>query len=233
MSSQELNAGTVMNASAALLNDAAKSLYTFAAQIPFLNLALQELQEIFQLNEVPVVDTTSAVITIPDGIDKIGFGGTNEDPKLPDDLIEPQILYERESGVDPYTLMGKLNSLPRQLEGTEISQFINYVWQSQEIRFLPANRDNDIKIDYIRDLFVAIVDENSVINVINAASFLEFRNAGLCAFFIGENKTRADDLNGFASLAIDRATGISTKGRQAIFTRRRPFRSAYKKGSYI
>lgn len=228
-----LTAGEVMNAVAsALLNDAARSIYTYSAQIPMLNVALQELQEYFELNNVPVTDTvTSNPIEIAAGVNRIKFDAAN--PHLPNDLIEPKILWEREHDVDPYTQMRRLDSLPRYMAGVEINQFIYYTWQSQEIRFLPANQINDIKIDYIRRIFNPVLNELSTLNVINSQSFLEFRTGALCAEFIGENKTRADDLNAYASLSLDRVVGIGTKGRQAIITRHRPFRSSYKRRTYM
>src|SRR5690606_40230352 len=57
----------------------------------------------------------------------------------------------------PYTTlfrsMTRKDFLPHNLEGVETNRFIYYVWQAQQIRFLPSNQDNDIKIDYIRQLF--------------------------------------------------------------------------------
>lgn len=228
----QLLAGEVFDKSAALLNDTAKSNYTNAAQLPYLNMALQELQEIFELNNIPITDALSTVINIPEGFSSIQFNVTNG-PRLPDDLIEPQKLWERDEGGDAFIPMTKVGSLPQNMVGIDISQFQIYVWESQQIKFFAATRDNDIKIEYIRSLFTPIVDLNSPINVVNAQSFLEYRTAALCAQFIGENKTRADELNGNAGLSIDRVTGIGTKGRQSITLRRRPFRSSYKRRTYF
>lgn len=231
-STSDLTAEQVMDGSAALLNDTAQSVYTDTIQIPYLNLALDELQEIFQLNNIPATDEQSAVINVPSGFTAIKFNVTNG-PQLPSDLVEPLKLWEREEDTDPFVPMTRVNSFPHELEGNEITQFQWYKWEAQEIRFLEANRDNDIKMDYTRRLFVPIVVKENPINIINAKTFLEYRTAGLCAEFIGENKTRASDLNVFASLAIDRATGIGTKGRQASIVRHRPFRSSYKRRSYM
>jgi len=232
-----VTAGTIMNQSAALMNDAARSIYTYAIQIPYLNMALQELQEIFELNNVPVTDTvTSTPITVPAGITSVGFSpdmpvvGT---PYLPDDLIEPKVVWERQIGVDPYVPMARLDFLPRYMEGVEITQFIHYVWQSQEIRVLAANQINQLKIDYIRNLFAAFTDEDDEISIVNTQSFLEYRNAGLLAQFCAENPTRAQSLNQDAIMALDRSVGIGTKGRQAINIRHRPFRSSYKRRTYM
>jgi|SRR6185295_16720311 len=237
MAGPVLLTGEVMDKSASLLNDSGKSIYTYIKQLPYLNMALSELQEYFELNEVPVVDNVSAVIEVPAGTTSIGFSPDPpivDTPYLPDDLIEPQILWERQSGINPYISMSKVDFLPRYMEGIEINQFIYYVWESQEIRLLSSNQDNDIKMNYIRNLFTEFTDTDGEdeIAVLNSRSFLQYRNAGLCAEFIGENKTRADELNAFASLAMDRVVGIGTKGRQAINTRHKPFRASYKRRSF-
>jgi hypothetical protein len=231
MAAPTLTAATVMDKSAVYLNDPSKTRYTYEKQIPFLNGALQELQEFFELNEVPVTATVSAVIQVDAGVDYIGF--SNTDPKLPDDLIEPSVLWERTRDIDPYVPMTAVDVLPRYMEGIEISQFIYYVWQTQRIKFFASNADNDIKMDYIRNLFTPVTKSADSIFIINAQSFLEFRNAGLCARFLGENPSRADSLDNDASLSLDRALGISTKGRQNITTRHRPFRAGFKRRANV
>jgi len=237
MAAPDLTSGAVMTSSAALLNDTSLSIYTFTKQLPYLNRALAELQEFFELNEVPVTSTVSAVLPVDAGITSIGYSPTPPVvgvTYLPNDLIEPSVVWERQRDINPYTMMSRLNFLPEYMSGVEIPQFLYYVWESQEIRFLPANQDNDLKLDYIKYLFTPFTSVTGAdqVNVDNADSFLSYRTAGLCAQFIGENKTRADDLNNFAGLAMDRVIGIGAKGRQAINTRHRPFRSSYKKRSY-
>lgn len=226
MSTVDLTAGQVMDMSAALLNDTQKQVYTYQAQTPYLNMALQELQELFELNEVPVTSEVSAVIPIPVGYDHIAFNN-GVYPTLPADFTEPIALFEQNTGAHGYNPMMKVTSLPKHIGAN--NSFIVYVWESNEIRFLPSVQVNNIKIDYIRNLFVPIVDENSQLYIGSAKSFLEYRNAALCAEFIGENSSRATSLNGFCELAIDRAIGIGSKGRQNITIRKRPFRASYKR----
>src|SRR5690606_17759652 len=115
--------------------------------------------------------------------------------------------------------------IPHGLQGTPVGYFGIYVWEDQKIKFLEASLNIDVKIDYIKELFPQLVDENSPINIINARTFLEYRTASLLAEFIERNLTSAQGLNTYAVLALDRATGIGVKGKQAISTRRRPFRS--------
>jgi hypothetical protein len=228
-----------MDISASLMNDSAKQTYTYAAQSPYLRIALQELRELFELNNIPVTQqVTAPVMTLNPGVTTIVYGaaGTPAAPKLPDDLVEPAQLWERNFGIDPYVPMTKRDYLPHQLEGIQSNQFIYYVWQGQSIQVLPSVQKNDIKMDYIRQLFPdagATIDQATIINVVNAQTFLEFRTASLLAEFIERNETSAQGLGAQALLALDRATGIGVKGKQNIFTRRRPFRAGYKRRGWM
>lgn len=227
-----------MDLSASLLNDTAKTVYTYAAQSPYLRMALQELREFFELNNIPVTQSTSVSIEVAAGVTAIEFNnaGTPLLPKLPDDLVEPAQLWERQHNVNPYTPMSKRDYLPHDLEDVNTNNFVYYTWNGQKIEFLASNQDNDIKIDYIKQMFPDAgdtIDENTIINVVNGASFLQYRVAALCAEFIERNETSANALNANAVLSIDRATGIGVKGKQNIMTRRRPFRAAYKKRGWM
>ena len=226
MATPDFTAGDVMDSAAALLNDVARSVYTYAAQLPYLNLASQELQELFEHNEIPVTTEKSSEITVAADETEITFDVA---PLLPEDLIEPQELWEKFDGdTTQFTPMTRVTQLPEYLEGQPTSQRIYWAWNDQKIKLFEATGITIIKIDYIKALFTEIVDENQNIGVINAKTFLEFRTAGLCARYIGENPTRADQLDNSASLAMDRALGIGAKTRQSIITRRRPFRASYK-----
>jgi len=229
----DLVASTVLDKAASLMNDTAEVTYGYSVTLPYLQIAMQELQEEFQLNSIPSSENTSAIVAMLAGQTEIIFdGGSN--PSLPDDLIEPKQLWERNTGIDPFIPMTKRDFLPHYLEGAPTTTFTYWVWQDQKIKFLVSTADNDVKIDYVKTLFPDLVDENSLIGIINARTFLEFRTAGLCAEFIERNITSADALNGQGVLALQRAMGIGVKGKQAIQTRRRPFRSSYKRarGSY-
>lgn len=216
---------------ASLMNDTAQTKYTNAAVLPYFNLALNILQEIFELNGIPVTHKTSpAVITIKAGVDKIGFDTT---PALPSDLIEIEQLWESTFGLNQWIPMVKKDFLPHVLQNnTTISQFLIYAWKDEHLEFIAANADIDIKIDYVGSIFktpIKIVNVDVNIPIVNIETYLDFETAALCAMFIAENETRAMVLNGQAGEALSRALGIPVKGMQSIFTRRRPFRSAFKR----
>lgn len=226
MPTPDIVASTVMNLSAALLNDAARSDYTYAAQLPYLQIALKELREFLELNNFAVTAEKSTVITIPAGDTSIGFGTV---PALPADLVEIQQLWESSDSNDTgWIPISKREVVPNYLSGTSTNQFGVWAWNDNAINFPAATEINYLKIDYIKSLFTAVVDENTVIGVINSDLFLIYRNAALCAQFIGENKERSDELNSFAVLSRDNILGIENKGKQSINTRRRPFRASWK-----
>jgi hypothetical protein len=232
MAAVDLLAGTVMAKAATLMNDTARTVYTYVAMVPYLQIALQELREHFELHNISCTQLSSTPINVPAGITEIIYNGVGV-PKLPDAFVEPIQLWERQAGIDPYIPMHRRDFLSHNLEGIPTGQFVYYTLNNQKIEFLVSNRSNDIKIDYVQELFTPVVDETSLINVVNAATFLEYRTASLLAEFIERNLTSSNALGGYAMLAIDRATGIGVKGKQTIMTRRRPFRAGYKKRGWM
>ena len=230
MSTTSLTTAQVMNKAASLLNDTAREIFTYAAQLPYLQMAIDELQEAFELNNVPLTMKTSAEIEVDTGTVEINpIEGTA--PNYPANLVEIEQLWERLQGTDDsYLPMTKRNFLPHYLENIIVPSLVFWSWNDQVIHFLGASTDRDVKLDYIAAKFPDTddLDETSTIGVINARSFLQYRTAGLCAEFIGENQSRAQSLNGFAQLAADRSLGISVKAKQAVVKRRRPFRASFR-----
>ncbi len=219
---------------AALMNDVAQTQYTEAAVLPYFNLALDILQEVYELNGLPVTDKTSAAITVPAGVTRIGFDTT---PAIPSNLIEIEQLWESFPGQNWWLPMTKKQFIPHYLQtDTTISQFLIWAWKDSAIEVIAANSDEDIKIDYISSIFnTPIIIDNINVNLpfTNIKTYLEFETAALCAIYIAENSERATLLAGQASDALSRALGIPVKGMQSIVTRRRPFRSSYRNRGMI
>jgi len=225
-----LTAADVMDKAASYQNDANKTKYTYAAQIPFLNTALQELEKAFALDNMPVTDTTSTMVTLAAGVTAIGYAPVVPVvgvAYLPSNLVEPIRVWERATGVNPYTPVAKSLYLIPDSTGVERSSFGEYAWKSNQIQFLPSNRINDVLIEYTRALFTKITASTDLIGLSTAQTFLEYRTGALVAKFIGEDEPRSVELNGYAGLSLDQDLGIGAKGRQNIMVRRRPFRSSY------
>jgi len=211
------------------LNDTAKSIYPYTVQLPYLNMALAELQEFLELNQVPITEFQSFVILAKAGTNKLVFQNL-PDNKLPADMVEPELLWERQAGQSKgFTRMTRVKVLPIELEGIATNTLGVYTWQNEEVTFFPATCDIEVKIDYLRQMFFEILSEDDEIVGANLQSFVQYRTAALCSEFIGENQSRAMSLNNYAALAMDRVIGIGTKSKQAIMTRRRPFRQGFKR----
>lgn len=223
-----LLASEVMDLAAAALNDVNKTRYTYAIQIPYLKLSLQELQEIYELNSLSVTEKTSAAIPVNAGVTELIFNAPSQ-PRLPDNLIEPEQLWERPRDNDPFVPMTRKNYLPHNLQGVETSSLMYWVWQDNKILFLSSNADNDVKIDYIGSLFPKYISTETPIPVINAQNYLAYKTAELIADMIEHNQPRAQANGARATLSLDRISGITVKSKQQIMTRRRPFRQAFKR----
>jgi hypothetical protein len=219
-----------------LMNDTAQSIYTNVAVLPYLNTALDDLQEIFGQNNLPITNEVSAVITVPTPNRVVAFGAVPPAPALPTDLLEIQRIWETQSGEDNWIPMTKKEFLDLYADDVATNHFLFWAWVNQEIRLPLANQDIDLKLQYIASRFspVLIGGVNASLPVLNAKSYLSYHTAALCAMFIAENPTRAEVLANLAEDALSRTLGINNKGRQSIATRRRPFRASYKtRGPFV
>jgi len=223
----------VMSMAASLLNDTGRNSATDSAVLPYFNIALDDLQEIFEHNNIPITNETSANLALTAGDTVISFSSS---PALPAALVEIQRLWERSAGTPPYVPMGKVEFIPHDQEDLSITQFLIWAWINEEIRLIATTADVDVKIDYIQSIFstpIEIADIGTDLPVINVKQYLGYHTASLYAMFAGENETRAAILENKAIEALDRELGIPTKGRQSITTRRQPFMSSHRRRSYV
>ena len=219
----------VLDLVASLMNDTAKTKYTYAATLPYFNIALQDLQLALEVNEIGVSELTAAATTVNVGVTAIVANSTTV-PTYPADLVEIQQLWEKLAGSsDPYTPMFKRDFLPHYLDSIPTTDLVYWAWLNQEIQFIGATTPRDVKIDYIKQYFANTVSSTTAaVDVINSRTFLMYRTAAHCARFIGENPTRADSLDGDATVALDGLLAIGVKGKQDVQTRRKPFLGGYK-----
>lgn len=221
----QVSTGTVIGDNVRpLLNVTALDGYSDVVILPYFKMAYDELRMECEDNNIPFTNITSKVITITAGVIDVG-GPTG--PALPPGLVEIYEIYERTSGTDnDFMLMRRRNFLPKT---SQLTQFLEiWTWQNQVINFLGANSAVDIKIDYVADTLVNIVDSNTLIPLFNSRLYLGYRTAALCARFIGENPDRADQLDGMASNALEMLENIGVKNQQGNPIRRKPFMSAYR-----
>ena len=133
----------VINMSASLLNDTAKTVFTDVAQLPYLNMAFRELGELLELNNVAVTNETSSVISVDADGNNIG-GDDPSDPALPTGLIEIRQLWQRPTGTStPFLPIQRFEYLPNYWTDQSISIIPAWAWMGQTIRLVPANVATD------------------------------------------------------------------------------------------
>lgn len=225
MSTVNLVAYQVIDMVASLMNDTAKTDYTYDVVLPYLNMAIAELNEHLEEGNVAITNQVSLPIPV-----KIGQGNIIN---LPWDLVEVQEVAERQFGSDDL-----FRPLPRKeftINLPPSNSLLFWAWIDQSVRFNPngALSVMEVQLKYIRRPFKPAQEIQTIIGTVNAASFLMYKTAALCSMFIGENETRSGVLNEQAELALERIEGISNKAKQQIMTRHRPFRAAFKmRGGY-
>src|SRR5436190_1966994 len=124
MSTTSLTAGDVMDRVAALMNDPAKTDYTYLAQVMYLNMAIDELCEELENSNATATNQTSLVI-------KVGVG-ENQIPSPPADLVEIQSVGERLAGtLDGFIKMDRREFVP---EFPPNNALIYWAWENQKIK---------------------------------------------------------------------------------------------------
>lgn len=220
----------IMDITAADMNDSAQENYTDLALLPYFNMALRELLERFEENQIPVTNnTTSPDILCPAGTTEIGYGGV---PPLPNDLIEVNQMWEStDEGMSWMPLSRVTYINPNISDNHELSYFGRYAWKNNAIIVPPALNDVLVRIQYVARLVVipvplANVDDD--INVRGCELFVGHKTAALCSMLSLQDTERATALNMLAEEAMARQLNVPTKAAQAITSRRRPFRQTYK-----
>lgn len=218
-----LTAGDIFDDVRAHLNDQGNANFTDEVQLPFINMAVDELQQELEHHNIGLVNAT--VVDVPVLAGQTEIGGLD----LPEGLTEIENIYERFTGSgNEYQMMERRNFLPP-LDVSDRTMYLQwYVFNDQKIQFMGSTDNEQLRIDYIKRRIPKVINRSTVIDVIGARSVLAYRTAGLIADDIGENETRAEKMNANAMDRLNTLLSINLKGKQAIVVRRRPFRAGYK-----
>ena len=212
------------------LNDVGISYYSNDILLPALKIAYEDLRLECQDANIPFTNKTSTVITVPAGVKSIGASDEASSPALPVDLVEIVEMYERTAGSsNDYMQMNPARFLPKTDVLTAYLRV--FVWQKQVIRLLGSTSAIEVKIDYVANTLSKMIDSNTEIIINNCINALSFRTAGLCARYMMENATRADELDAEASRCLGLMENIDIKNQQSMPVRRRPFRASFKSRS--
>jgi len=203
----------VIEESRALLNaTAATNLFTETQLLPLFKKAYDELQDLLQLADIPVIWESVVPTNVP-------INGTTL--TLPADFYSPIELHEKDVGQtdDNYSLMQRVMWLPDAISSNMLTW---WEYREQAINFIPPLAARTVRLRYYKAL-PTIVDGTDDVEVNNAKTFLAARTAALAAFTIGEDNERASALQEDANAALDRIERLSVKNSQELRARRRPF----------
>lgn len=181
-------ASDVMDESASLLNDTAKTQFTYTAQLPYLKRANEILENLMISWGVSVQRQTSAVITVTTSSSNIDLSGLSG---YPSDMLLPIRLLETDLGSTVFGPPMTEKEWEPEITPTSTLQF--WVFRNNKIYTPGVTTSRLVKIDYWRQLTV-ITSQSSNEEVGGGKTWLAAKTAELCARYIGQNKEIADDL---------------------------------------
>lgn len=200
----------VMVEAQGLLNDAAGIFYSLDSLLPYLNRAYRELQDYYNLHGLKTTVTTATLVTVPANALSL------QNP--PPDLLRPLHLAERTPGTsEQFTDMDERSWEP---DETPTNHLRIWTWREETIFFVGATADREIRIRYVKGLS-ALSGPGSFVGITNSKLVLASRTASLGARYIGENPTRADELDSETGRALDRLIVTAIRQNQGLPARRR------------
>ena len=200
----------VMVESQGLLNDVAGIFYTLDSLLPYLNKAYRELQDYYNLHGLKTTVTVATLTTVP--ADSLSLVNP------PPDLLRPIALSERTPGTsEQFTDMDERSWEP---DETPTNHLRVWTWREETIFFVGATADREIRIRYVKGL-APFSGTGSFVGITNAKLVLASRTAALAARYIGENPTRADELDTESVRALDRLIVTAIRQNQGLPARRR------------
>jgi len=205
----------VMDDAAACMNDSIKSFYTYAVQLPYLNMAYRDLDMELQLSEIPITLIDEAVISVSANATEL---------TLPTSFFLPIKLQEKGASDTEYVDMVERRFVDD--ETIQKSTTLRY-WDFRHncINFIGSTAPRTVKLYYWRT-FPEFVDQNSDALVNGGRNFLAFRTALLCAQFIagGPARDRIVYLRQEVEDARYKLIASYVKANQGNSVRRKPFR---------
>jgi hypothetical protein len=233
ISTTSYTAAEVMDRCAVLLNDPAKTDYTYDVLLPFVRMAFDELQDSLVESQSGVATYSYNGTILPKGSNAIWNAESLNTPNYPQHLTEIQEISERLAGSsDPFVPLIRVEYPPNTEPGDRLGF---WAWQNQIIKFnvQGCTTDREIQMRYLVNGIISALSPSTSIGIMNAQSYLSYKTAALAAMYIGENKERAEILEAEALKAMDRIENINNKSRQQMMTRHRPFRATWKmRGGY-
>lgn len=207
------NSGTVLARAAAHLNDVNQLEYTSTVLLPFLNMAIDELEEEMAVFELSPMVRDSILILVP--------AGSTELPQIPVDFVEAINLTERAQGSQAdWGLVGETFIVNRNLANNPSDSIIQWSARDKEIFINPPGSDREVILDYIGG-FTEATGTGTVLDIEKSRRFLALVTARNAARDLGNSTSKAGTYESDISRARDRLVRKLQKDSQGILGARR------------
>jgi len=206
-------ASEVTAQAAVLLNDAAQILFTDIVLLPVLGKANEELEQLLEINEIPLQKQVSASIAIAQGVGEV---------PQPIDFVEALDLREREAGGVNWG--GEITEVDFiDPNNTNCGSIIEWCGRNAKILINPPTSNREVLLNYIRKL-TPITAGGSVVEIYQAKPWLAARTAQLAAQNIGNNPKKAEELQVDVDRMQDVLIRMLVKRNQGMGVRRKPYK---------
>lgn len=157
-----------------LVGDSATDWTTSAILLPYINAAYEKVATLLRARGITILRKTSAAITVLTGTTAITrSGGTT----YPGDLVRPIELVERVSGSGSYVRMVQSQGVMQDRATSTL--FGEWDWNNDEIHFVGASGDVQVKIHYDATLAALTADSDTLLiqDCLNAVAFFAASDA--------------------------------------------------------
>lgn len=209
-------AGSVCLQAAYHLNDGSQLVYTTALLLPYLNMAIQELDAECAVYEVTPMRRGSITIEVP--IASVSL------PQYPVDYVETVALYERPNdSTQAFIEVKEFLAIDKQYIAIPQTEIVQWVSRGPLVYINPPSSAREVSLEYIAG-FTTAASSGTAIDIEASKLFLSLTTARNAARDAGNSKKKADDLEPEITRARDRVIRRLQKNTQtAMGTRRRPY----------
>lgn len=172
----------------ALVNDSPAAVYTLAVQLPYINMAQDEVAAALRNHGVAFTKFRGSVLSVPAGTTSLYIGST---PTLPANFVEPITMWERPSGgqeQDFYPMFGP-SALPNYGQNQTLTywDFYQDLTNGPTILTLGATTTREVRLDYYGDL-TSFASSSDRLLIYGAQNVLAYRTASLICASRGDNE---------------------------------------------
>jgi hypothetical protein len=207
-------ASEVTAQAAVLLNDASQAFWTNTVLLPCLTKANEELEQLLEINEVPLQKQVSQVIDVDSGDTELA---------LPTNFVEPIHLQERlrDSTDDWSDFLTRVSWIDP--NDTTSSVIDSWAWRDNKVLINPPDNDREVLLYYTRKL-TPLVAAGDTVELAQSKTWLAARTAQIAAQNLGNNPTKAEELQVDVARAEDMLLRRLVKNTQALGVRRQGYK---------